>query len=268
MRLVLDQRITTKLSLAVSLRDDFTRREEVIGMVDVSIPTQKLEAKKNPSGYFNFLDVQDGTYTLRIKSEYYVEEEIKDFILPRITVYHFAAGGGAAIGASEAILSDVGGLFERDILEFNNGNDPTERRMIALDPDPLTKTIYWDRDPRGGLSYDYPDSASVILPKPENLIIRVKLRPRPSYPFPSGTTLLRGTLRDTDGNPISGADVKVLGDTFKTVTMLNGEFVLYFPASQADAAVQIKITPEGNPSKTVTGNVKKGRTMSLSVTYP
>lgn len=266
--IILDQRITTRLSLTVSLMDDFSQRKEVVGDVKVSIPALKIEAKKNPSGYYNFLDIQDGIYTLQIKSEYYIEEEIKDFTLPRNVAYHFAAGGGAPNGSTEAVLSDITGLRDGDVLEFDNGNDPPERRMITLDPDPSTKKIHWDNDPRGGLEYSYSATASITLPKPENFIIRVKLRPNPSYPFPFGATLLRGTLRDSDGNPISGADAKVAGSALETKTSKNGDFVLYFPASQGDASIQVKVKPEGRPPKTVNGEVKKGRSTSLSVIYP
>lgn len=82
MKEILDRKITNKLSLAVSLKDDFTAREEVIGEVKVSIPSLRLESVKNPSGYYNFFDLApDTTYKVRIKSGYYIDKD-KDIFIP------------------------------------------------------------------------------------------------------------------------------------------------------------------------------------------
>jgi hypothetical protein len=82
MKQILDRKITNKLSLAVSLKDDFTDREEVIGEVKVSIPSLRLEGVKNPSGYYNFFDLApDTTYKVRIKSGYYIDKD-KDIFIP------------------------------------------------------------------------------------------------------------------------------------------------------------------------------------------
>ncbi len=267
MGLALDQKITTKLSLAISFIDDFTQRGELIAKVKVIIPSLNLVAVENPSGYHNFLDVPDGIYTIETKADFYIDREIKNFTLPRTVNYSFPGGGGAAPGSTEAVLSDIGGLLDGDILELDNGADPPERRMITLDPNPATNKIHWDGDPQGGLKYNYPDSASIRIPNPENLVIKIWLKPNPLYPFPSGTTLLRGTVRNSQGNPISQADIELVGDTLNTRTTDNGDFVLYFPASQGNASIQVRVTPEGMLSKTVNGDVKKGRTTSLAIIY-
>ena len=57
---ILDQRFSTKLSVAICLADDFTEKREIKGSVKVSIPEKKLNAIRNPSGYYNFLDIPDG----------------------------------------------------------------------------------------------------------------------------------------------------------------------------------------------------------------
>ncbi len=266
MEKILDQSITTKLSLAISLIDDFTQREEIIGDLVVSIPELKLKAKKSPSGYYPFLDCPNGVYTLLIESYYYLNEEIANFTLPRNVTYNFPGGGGALNGAESAVLLDITGLRNGDILEFDNGSDPAEQRVVTLDADPSTKKIRWSKDLRGGLTHTYNDLSSIIIPMPSNCIIKVKLKPNHLYPFPSGATLLKGSLEDTNGNPISGASIELLGG-LKSKTSKNGDYVLYFPASQEDATIQIKVTPKGDSPVTIDGEVRKGRTMSLSITY-
>ena len=70
----LDLAITTKLSFAVKLMDDFTKNE-TIGSIRVKIKEMDKKAIKNPSGYYLFTDLKDGTYTVRVDSDLYFSEE-------------------------------------------------------------------------------------------------------------------------------------------------------------------------------------------------
>lgn len=58
----------------------------------------------------------------------------------------------------------------------------------------------------------------------------IRLRPLPSYPFPNGTTILRGEVFET-GTELPLAEVAVSlairGKELSTVTTLKGEFVIY-----------------------------------------
>lgn len=270
MALILDQIITSRLSLAVILLDGFKRVGEVVGKPNVTIQDLNLAAVVNLSGYHNFLDLAAGTYTINVKTDNYMEEEITGLTLPRNPVYTLPVGGWVQNGFTEATLSDISGLRDGDVLEFDNGLDPSEKRTITIDPDPTTLTVHWDSDPEGGLANDYYDTDTIRIPHPENLIIHVSLKPNPLYPFPSGTTLLRGNVHDTGGNPISHASVELAGGTLTTTTTENGDFVLHFPASQANAPIQITVTPPaaGGPPLTVNGEILKGRTTSVDITYP
>lgn len=89
MEVSLDRRITTRLSLAVLLTDDFTQKKEITGKVKVSIPLLKLKAVMNPSGYYNFCDLPGDTYTMQIQSDYYIykEKDIDISLLPVPPVY-------------------------------------------------------------------------------------------------------------------------------------------------------------------------------------
>jgi hypothetical protein len=67
-----DLEITTRLSVAVSLMDDFTG-EQPIGSVMVFLSVPRLEPIKNPSGYYLFLDLPDSEYQVRVESAYYFD---------------------------------------------------------------------------------------------------------------------------------------------------------------------------------------------------
>ena len=63
-------KLTTKLSLAVSLIDDYTGKQP-IGRVKVFLAGEDLESVKNPSGYYLFLDLPGGQYQVRVEAEHY-----------------------------------------------------------------------------------------------------------------------------------------------------------------------------------------------------
>jgi hypothetical protein len=175
---VLDQRIITRLSLALSLKDDFTKREEVLGSVKVTLPQPKLKATENPSGYHNFLDLANGTHSVRIESDYYLEEEI-DLTVPSV---------------------------------------------------------------------------------PPQVIL---LKPSPLYPFPHGTTLIRGGVRDSVGNPVPEAEIK--GDGLITRTTSKGEFVLYFQAAEPERTILIQ-AKKGALTGSAVKWIEKGKTVSVTIT--
>jgi len=65
---------------------------------------------------------------------------------------------------------------------------------------------------------------------PENPVKRVKLKPKPSYPFPVGATLIRGMIYDSSGKTVPSAKINVMGTNMdiNNMTSEEGEFVLYF----------------------------------------
>ena len=65
----------TNLSLAVWLTDEYTR-EKPVDRVKVMLNEVEREAFKNLSGYYCFLDVPHGNYTLSIESESYFPVDI------------------------------------------------------------------------------------------------------------------------------------------------------------------------------------------------
>ena len=252
------ERHITKLAFAVSLLDDYSKGEP-IGRVEVSLKDIEEKAIRNLSSYYLFLNLSNGTYTVQVRSDYYFDEE-SDISHPRPEDFAFRSGsGGAEHDSTEATLQDISGLRDRDVLEFDNESNPPERRMIFLDSDPTTNKIHWEGDPRGGLEYDYGEDAKIRLPVPENLVIRMMLKPKPSYPFPPGATLIRGKVYDSAGEVVSGAKVRVRGKDVENKTTKKGEFVLYFGPLTED-----EIIIEGG-KRFVKGNGDK--TLHLEVEY-
>ena len=100
---------------------------------------------------------------------------------------------------------------------------------------------------------------------PSNPVVSIRLKPKPSYPFPCGATLIRGMVEDVNGNRVSGAKVEVIGKEVSNRTTAEGEFVLYFKALTEDDDIIIESSRrfvKGTGSKIVslraTSGSKKG----------
>lgn len=95
---------------------------------------------------------------------------------------------------------------------------------------------------------------------PGNPVKNVTLKPLPSYPFPGGTTLIRGVVNDPDENPASNAEVEVVGKSMSTITTEKGEFVFYFKGLTKNDIIKdgIKRFVKGNPGKIMTLEAVKG----------
>jgi hypothetical protein len=70
----LDQKITTRVSFAVALTDEYTDGPP-IDSTRVFIKEQEIRAIKNRSGYYVFLNLSEGEYKVQVESEYYFREE-------------------------------------------------------------------------------------------------------------------------------------------------------------------------------------------------
>jgi len=68
----LDRKTTLRLSLVISLVDEFTAKQP-IGEIRVFIKDRDIKSIKNRSGYYFFSNLSDGQYKVCVKSEYYKE---------------------------------------------------------------------------------------------------------------------------------------------------------------------------------------------------
>jgi hypothetical protein len=74
-RIYAPQTLTTRLSMAVSLVDDYTGKQPE-GKVKVFLKGKKIKSIKNPSGYYLFLDLPEKEYIVRVEASYYIQAEI------------------------------------------------------------------------------------------------------------------------------------------------------------------------------------------------
>ena len=116
-----------------------------------------------------------------------------------------------------------------------------------------------------------------------NPVVNIYLKPAPSYPFPSTSTLIRGHLEDFMGRGIPEAVLRIKGRDTRTMTTHKGEFLIYFKGlrkgdvTTMDGVKFVKIN-EKNPileikhpdykEKTKTVELREGTVTSLSITYP
>lgn len=215
---------TILLSLAIWLKDDYTKNEP-IGQIKVRIKEGDIKAFKNPSGYYIFTDLASGNfkYTVCIESDFYFYEE-REFDASKIKTEDISLkfeNDGPASGATTAMINGAAELQIDDIVEFHNPmGDIEQRRITNIDANNIT--ISWD----GGLKYDFTAQNSTVRVL-KYLIAEVLLKPKPSYPFPDDVILVRGLIIDTNNKAVSNAQVKVK-DRIETKSDKSGEFALYF----------------------------------------
>lgn len=245
--------ITTLLSAAIWLTDDFTGKE-ARGHIRVKIKETNKEAIKNLSGYYIFTNnLVSSNYTIDISSDLYFSEEIKasNVILDFDTK-------GPATGETSTKVKNFSTLQQDDTVEFRNPTGDVEHKVIT-NIDSNKGIISWT----GGLEYSFTASGSTIL-SIKNPVVSVLLKPLPNYPFPNHATLVRGLLVSIDSreNPVVDARVKVTGQDKETKSDKSGEFVLYF--NNIKNKVQISIEIENNGIITsIDTDLEEGMTKSL-----
>jgi hypothetical protein len=243
--------ITTSLSLAVSLIDDFTKREDK-GHLKVMIKEGNISPIKNLSGYYIFTGLADGIYTLKIESEFYFPEErvidVSKIKTSNIILKFYSKG--PASRATSTRLKDVSKLQTGDVVEFNNLTGGVEQRKIR-DIDVRTKKISWEE----GLKYSFNTADNVVL-APGNPVVTIPLKPLPSYPFYDNSTLVRGLLIDSGKNPVADTAIKVTDLNLETKSDKMGEFVLYFNSIKSEN-ISFEIERNGK-NKTVNTTLKEG----------
>ncbi len=237
-------KITTTLSLAVRLNDDYTK-EQPFGNIKVKIKEGDIKAVRNLSGYYLFTDLAAGNYNVVIESDVYFPEERPVDTLEFDTT-------GPASGDTSAKLKDVSKLQKDDVVEFHNPAGERERKSVT-NIDVGTKTISWT----GGLEHNFSVAGSTV----RVLVVEIALKPKPSYRFPSSATLARGLVSNT--GPVVNADVTVVAKTIETLTDEKGEFVLYFKGIKQEV-ITVEIKKGGN-TKSVNTTVEEGKTKSLGI---
>jgi hypothetical protein len=92
--------------------------------------------------------------------------------------------------------------------------------------------------------------------------LEATLEPATTYPFPEGSTLVRGTVR-SGPDPLAEATVQPLGEDFQYLTGESGEYVLFFPGINGpQQTVTLRATHASHPL--VDGNVEVRRGMTVA----
>lgn len=148
--------------------------------------------------------------------------------------------------------------------------------FVFLDIEPGTVTVlvdggskFLDERVTGVTTVDITDPATTVDPADPTTfpVETVELTPSPAYPFPSGTTLIRGRVLDPASEPIPEATVEIRNHGAGTRTDGNGEYVVVIdPVSAAnvttvddrrvfevnDAAPELGVNDPNGGTKTIT----------------
>lgn len=248
--------ISTRLSVAVWLIDDFTKKEP-IGSVRVTIEGSDKKAIKNSSGYYIFTNLSGGEHTISIESDLYFPEKKPVDNTPGLTL-EFDASGPAA-RATSIKLKDVSKLRADNAVEFRNSSGEIEQRSLTrIDTD--SKIIYWDEE----LICDFTSDSTVHILR--HLVVEILLKPIPNYPFPVAATLIRGSILNKDPSVPVKVNVLDRADKMETVTNDRGEFVLYFKRTKKDDAIQFKIEGKRDTQKVTVQ--KEGERIARIISFP
>ncbi len=256
----LDEVISSSLSFAIWLIDDFTQREP-IGNIRLTIKdgneklTQERYGKpvKNPSGYYIFTDLPDKIYTIDIESDYYFPEKNKEVSISEIRARKIKfETTGPKPNATSTRLQDVSGLKTGYVVEFRNLDGKMEDRSIKAIKD---STIFWTEP----LEYDFSSNGSSIK---TSYVFEIVLKPDPVYPFPDAATLVRGTVSGMEaGDP--PALIRIKDGVEETKTYRMGDFALYLKGiKEKEITVEI-IRKDQDPQPIKTLRIKDGEKISL-----
>ncbi|MGB3457898.1 MAG: carboxypeptidase-like regulatory domain-containing protein [Halobacteriota archaeon] len=229
------ERHSTKLSLAVSLLDDYSKAKP-IGWVEVSLKGRKEKPIRNLSSYYLFLDLPDDAYTVQMGSDYYFDEYSGTYL------FSWANVPG---DDSDRLLRFLVDDLDIDWAENAEIHKSDDGKTIRIFKDENSAEIKIDEEKEkatlkisDGRTHDLKVKSENGKLKLYKLVVNITLKPRPSYPFPPGATLIRGKVHDSAGEVVSGAKVRVKEKGVENETTEKGEFVLYFGPLTEDEIIR------------------------------
>jgi hypothetical protein len=233
-----------QLSLALLLYDGFTGTQELIGDITVSVLDETLSSPmQTPSSppltgqaarqwmlrkaaTFLLFGLAPGAYTLEVRSNSASPDETPPYYLP------------ANISVDVTVVPVV---------------VPTQKPLWSAFPDinlaDQTKPL---DDPTQPEAYRVQRRAAT-------------LQPTTAYPFPAGSTLVRGTVF-ANGLPLSGAEVQRIGDDLSYPTGNDGGFVLFLTdINGTGATTTLKATHALHPPVQQKIEVHRGMTVATNI---
>jgi hypothetical protein len=232
-----------QLSLALLLYDGFTGSQELIGEITISLSHETLASppssplssfelvikppyRKGPRAVFLYFGLLTGEYVAQVRSNLESLQQAPPYYLP------------ADIPITVAELPGSVPVQQPVWPAFPNVN-------LADNTKPLD-------DPTQTPAYRAQRLAAT-------------LQPSTAYPFPPGSTLVRGTVY-ANGIPLAGATVQSSAAELTYLTAADGGFVLFFTQLNGlDQTVTLQATHALHPAVQQNVEVHRGMTVTTSI---
>jgi hypothetical protein len=231
-----------QLSLALLLYDGFTGAQELIGNISVSLSSEIVTSplsspvlfqqtwqtpyRKTPQATYLFFGLLTGEYIAQVRSNVDLPNQMPPYYLP------------ADVSVSVADLP------------------------VTV---PVANPI-WPAFPDINLA----DSSKPLSDPTQNPAYRAQrlaatLQPSTAYPFPIGSTLVRGTVF-ANGNPLAEATVQTATEGQQYLTGNDGEFVLFFTQiSGLGETITLQATHALHPAVQQSTDVHRGMTVTINI---
>jgi hypothetical protein len=236
-----------QLSLALMLYDGFSGSQELAGDISISLAYETLTSplsspigsppgsfqpviqrpyRKTPQAIFLYFGLLTGEYVAHVRSNMDLPEQSPPYYLPA-DIRITVAG----LPITTPVQQPIWPAFPDINLADNTKplDDPTQN------PAYLTQRL------------------------------AATLQPSTAYPFPAGSTLVRGTVY-ANGEPLSGATVESSISQLPYLTGEDGGFVLFFTQiSGLDQTVTLQATHALHPAVQQTTDVHRGMTVTTNI---
>lgn len=108
---------------------------------------------------------------------------------------------------------------------------------------------------------------ATALLDPKSPAIAIDLEPSLAYPFPPGTTLLKGRIVDPAGGVVSGAQVEIQSFGRRFVSDKHGMFLFYFKGlDQEEERIRLEVSKVGFRDKHRNVDIERGVTGFIEIT--
>ena len=118
----------------------------------------------------------------------------------------------------------------------------------------------------GGRFYkleNYPINMDSINPKEP--FVEVFLKQKSIYPFPQGSTVIKGSIINSENKLISDASIKIKETDTETISENDGGFFFYFDTVDEDKNIVFIINKSGYKKKEVKALVKKNAPVQIGI---
>jgi hypothetical protein len=232
-----------QLCLALLLYDGFTGAQELIGNISVSLANETLTSpltsplhrfqntpqttfRKTPLSTFLFFGLSRSVYIVHVRSNVDLPDQTPPYYLPADVSVN-VVGLPIAI----PVLKPVWPAFPD--INLADGTKPLD--------DPTQPAAY--REQR----------------------LAATLQPSTAYPFPAGSTLVRGTVL-ANGVPLAEATVQRVGDNLQYTTADDGGFVLFFTQIKGvGETITLQATHALHPTVRQNTDVHRGMTVATNI---